>query len=309
MLWCLLIYGFLFVINKSYISKYIYICINSVVACFAILCKQQDILIVFPIVLIFLMLLKHLGMSSFIKIIWVILFLSIITISLIVNKGGQGVTAFNVINKSILVNSKDPCGHLRKMGFGEEDIERVKESIGQSAFQEKGSSVWEQYKNYYTRTNEIKILAREPQIIFKLVEKKSKALFKDVNYLGNYTKESGAKPGEKTRKNRFWYNVKRSLYKSNFAFYIVVIMFSICTSAFSVKNSYVSKDIKKILLVYVMLPCSNILRYITVILGDGVEDVKHFFILNFEFDFIYIVNICLVAYIINLYIRHSFWHK
>lgn len=56
-------------------------------------------------------------------------------------------------------------------------------------------------------------------------------------------------------------------------------------------------------LVYGMLPCNNILRYLIVVFGDANEDVKHFLILNFEFDFMFVIDVILIIYIVSLYIN------
>lgn len=301
MLWCLLIYSFYYIGNEgNSIKKSVYVCIDSVVAYFAVLCKQQDILIVFPIVFIFYIMLKRFKIPIIFRALWIVVFISLIALNMSVNKAGGNITTFNVINKDLLANSENPHKHLCQMGFTEAEIGKIKESIGENAFDEKGSAVWKEYGDYYTRSNELKILCNEPKLIFKIMKKKAQFLFKDVSYLGNHMEESGAQPLEKTSKNKFWFNVKGILYRSNLLFYLSVIIFAISVSVFFIVNSssmnFLTKDL---FWIYAMLPCSNFLRYLAAVFGDGNEDIKHLFILNFEFDFIYIINICLIIYIVK----------
>lgn len=298
MLWSVLIYSFLFVKEKNYIIKMVYVCVDSVIAYFAVLCKQQDILLVLPIVLIFYIMLKRFGLPVILRVLWIIVFISIIALNVGANKAGGNITTFNVINKELLANSENPQNHLRRMGLEEADIGKIVDSIGQVAFDEKGSEVWEEYGDFYTRRNELKILSNEPRLFFIMIIDRAKSLFKDASYLGNYMEESGAAPVEKTTQNRLWYNVKTILYRSSFLFYISVIIVAISLIAFGLTNTSVNIA-KDLFLIYAILPCSNILRYLTVIFGDANEDVKHFFALNFEFDFIFIINICLIVYIVK----------
>lgn len=305
LLWCLLVYSFLFVKEKTRTIKYTYACIDSVVACFAILCKQQDVLIVFPIVLLFLILFKRLGLGSCYSAVWILVFGAVIVVHLTMNKAGGNITAFNVINKEILSASQKPYEHLQEMGLAETDIKVVGGSIGQTAFEENGALIWDEYGSYYTRINEIKILINEPQIILRSVIERAESLFKDDDNLGNYMEETGADPKEKTSENKLWYNIRGHLYRSNFAFYIGIIIFSICLCIYALRSSILKNIPNDLFLVYGMFPCNNILRYLIVVFGDANEDVKHFLILNFEFDFMFVIDVILIIYIVSLYIHRT----
>lgn len=303
LLWCLLAYSFLFVKEKTMAIKYTYVCIDSVVACFAILCKQQDILIVFPIVLLFLNLFRRLGLKNCYSAVWILVFGAVIIVHLTVNKAGGNITAFNVINKEILSASQKPHEHLREMGLAEADIKVVEGGIGQTAFEENGALIWDEYGSYFTRGNEIRILINEPQIILRSMIERASSLFKDDDDLGNYMKETGAAPKEKTSENKLWYNIRGHLYRSNFAFYIGIIIFSICLCIYALRSPILKNIPNDLFLVYGMLPCNNILRYLIVVFGDANEDVKHFLILNFEFDFMFVIDVILIIYIVSLYIN------
>lgn len=299
MLWCSFIYSFLYIKESSVSVKVACIVLNTIIALMAILSKQQDILLIFPIVIMFWILLDRFETRAVIKIIWLVVFISTVLIMFVYNKAGGNITTFNVINKEFLAESKNPQKHLVKMGLGEKDIERISATIGKTAFDEEASGIWSEYGMYYTRRNECMILLREPSIFFKQMVKRSQSLFKDIEY-GNYMKSSGAEPREKTKKNRLWYNIKTHLYQSDFSFYIIVILVSLGMIYLGVTKAYLTRIIPKdVFMVYTLLPIGNILRFIAVILGDANEDIKHFFTVNFEFDFMYVINIILLVYIIS----------
>lgn len=298
MLWSSLIFSFVYIKGRGTGIKIVCIVLDSCIAFMAILAKQQDILLLIPIVIVFWILLDRFEAKTFIKIIWSVVFISAVIIIFAKNEAGGNITTFNVINKEFLAESKNPQKHLAKMGLGDRDIELIIETIGKTAFEDKASDIWIEYGSYFTRMNECMILVREPSIFIKQLVTRSESLFKDMDY-GNYLINSGAKPREKTKVNRLWYNIKQYLYKSDFFFYIMVIFISLGMVCYCVKNKYIiSKISKDILMVFVLLPVGNLLRFISVILGDANEDIKHFFTVNFEFDFIYVINMCLIIYII-----------
>lgn len=299
MLWCSFIYSFLYIKESRVGIKVACIVLDSGIALMAILSKQQDILLTFPVVVMFWLLLNRFGARALLKIIWSMAFISTVLIIFIYNKAGGNITTFNVINKEFLAESKDPQRHLQNMGFDSKDIEHISEIIGKTAFEKEASGIWSEYGKYYTRRNECMILLREPSIFYKQMVKRSHSLFKDMDY-GNYMKSSGAEPREKTRKNRIWFNIKTHLYQSDFFFYMIVILVSFGVIYLGVTKEYITRIIpKEGFMVYTLLPVGNILRFIAVILGDANEDIKHFFTVNFEFDFMYVINIILLVYVIS----------
>lgn len=64
---------------------------------------------------------------------------------------------------------------------------------------------------------------------------------------------------------------------------------------------------RDLFLIYWMLPISNLLRFLTIMLGDGShDDIKHFFTVNFEFDAMIMSNCILLFFILT----ESMWfHK
>ena len=81
---------------------------------------------------------------------------------------------------------------------------------------------------------------------------------------------------------------------------MIVILVSFGVIYLGVTKEYITRIIpKEGFMVYTLLPVGNILRFIAVILGDANEDIKHFFTVNFEFDFMYVINIILLVYVIS----------
>lgn len=310
LLWGMLIYSFLFVAKQKKSKKIMFVILDSVVAIFAILSKKQDVLIIVPIILIMILLLKRFEATLIHKAIWVIVFCGLAVFLFSNNSGAENRTFANVILKDILSNSDAPSEHLNRIGFSEDEIDIVMTAVGETIFTEAGSNVWSKFADKFTISNEIKIISREPKIVVRMMFKRSSSLFADDEGLGNYMKESGASPKEKTDENRAWSHIKSHIYISSFPFYCIIVSLALILVAVGINSKYLNFIPKDLFWIYLVLPISNILRFITVILGDSShDDCKHFFSLNFEFDFIFIVNILILLLLIKNTIKKSSQHN
>ncbi len=274
----------------------LYISLITLDAVFMILCKQQDILVIIPTACMVWLLLKRFGVSRVIRGAWEIGFVFLIGVLFISNQAGGNNTTYNVISMDLLNYSKDPVGHLKSFGMSDDVAELFATGVGENPFNN-GMPRYE-YDEFFTRKNELKIIINEPSILPKMIINRANLLFRDDVGLGNYMKASGAVPKEKTRENRLWSNIKTWFYGSGIAFYLLIIVISLIVIGVGILNGIYSMP-KDLFLIYLMLPISNVLRFITVMLGDSShDDLKHFFMINIEFDVIYLVNLCLIIYFV-----------
>lgn len=293
----LFIYGMKYTFSSNLWKRYLSIVLITFFSYFAILSKQQDILTFFPFLICILVLLKKYGFKLYLRILYTIIFTFLISYTFINNPAGGNVTTYNVIMMDILSNSEKPEEQLKTIVKDQSDYEIIAKEIGNNAF---NSTInWEDFEEYFTRKNEVVLLAHEPKVFFKMVNIRSKKLFLDDNNLGNYLKKSGSIPHEKTSENRLWYNIKNKIYVHNIYFYLLFLLASVSVFFIGSKLYHLSNEIKDILFLYLLLPISNLLRFITVILGDSShDDYKHFFALNVEFDIIFILTTLAFGYFI-----------
>lgn len=305
-LWGLLLLGFSVIVNKNMVIRLLFLAAVTVDATFSVSNKQQDILLLFPVIWIIWHLLNDFKCNTFFKITWTICFLCINGVLFINNTAGGNITTYNVISMDILKYSDDPEEHLYAMGFNDSEVQIFLQGVGRNAFE--NDIPWKEYESYFSRSNELKILLREPNIILQMITNRSSALFQDDPKLGNYLKESGASPKEKTKENKLWSQLKSLFYGTGIVFYLLVITIAIIISLFGYKiNAFMAIPNRKALFkIYTFLPLSNMLRFFTVILGDSShDDIKHFFTLNVEFDVLYLINVCALVHIILYYTRFN----
>lgn len=294
--WELLVIALLYGKDRGIFQKVVLIIINSVVALFAIMSKQQDILLVLPVIVIFFTLFKRFKFKFRFFILWAICFMICIGISFKVNTAGGNITSFNVTSCDLLMLSEKPEEHLKELGFEDKDIEIIMSGVGNSAFSLPYD--WKIYGDKFTRMTEIKMIMKEPKIFFKMAYKRAAGLFTDAP-LGNYMQSSGAAGQEKTKENRIWYNLKNIIYAHNLYFYIAVVLIALIFALMGSKIKAFSDIPRDLFYIYACLPIANILRFVTVLLGDSShDDLKHFFSINFEFDFMFLCNMILMVKII-----------
>lgn len=274
----------------------------SIAAIFAVLSKQQDILLAIPFVFIMWIVLKRFDVKTVYRVGWEALFVVTVAVFFIGNTAGGNITTYNVISMDLLANSEDPYEHLQAMGFDDSEAEMFLQGVGQNAFS--SGLPWKDYENFFTRTNELKILLREPKIFFRMVGKRATNLFMDDPTLGNYTIDSGAAPHQKTAENKLWSNLKTKIYGVGLGFYLPVVMLALFFGIFGRRIRLLRKIPSDLFYVYLVLPMSNVLRFVTIMLGDSShDDIKHFFTVNFEFDFMFWINACLLVSIAVILIR------
>lgn len=301
MLWCMQIYGFLELGRLESWKKVLFFIIYFCVAIFAILSKQQDILCILPLIIISYLLFKCCDIGMMYRWIWMALL--VITIGMLFksNDAGGNITAFNVISCDFLPNSENPELRLKELGLSDDETEIVMGEIGKNAFS--ATYDWKMLDNRFNRKAELQILAKEPIIMGKMLQKRCRNLFIDTT-LGNYTKDSGAIEGEKTTESRIWYTFKNRLYNHSLWFYSLVILTSIVLTVIGLQGYSRYGIRRELLYVFLMLPISNVIRLISVILGDGsFDDIKHFYFINFEFDIIFITSIVILFIITRYYIK------
>jgi len=300
----LLIIGFVKIKEKNMAHKLFLIAVMSIAALFAVMSKQQDILLVLPVLAVFWFLLKRFGLGKWIAIIWSALFIAVTGFLFASNGAAGNVSAFNVTSMDLLPASENPEEQLEQLGFSEEDIKIIIAEIGNSAFSV--SYDWSVYADGFTRLNELRIIAREPEIFFKMLASRARNLFLDAPY-GNYLESSGAAEGEKTNENRLWYNLKKVLYVRNVYFYFGVLLVAFLFALFGCRIKALSQIPEDLFRIYLMFPIANILRFITVLLGDGsFDDAKHFFSVNVEFDVMYICNLILISVVLGCFLSKLF---
>lgn len=298
--WGLLWAGFTVVTGTHYIFRILFLIVITIDALFVILSKQQDILLVVPVVFIVWLLLKRFNAKILLRASWSITFVTFVVFLFLHNPGGGNIGAFNAISMDLLSRSSNPQMHLREMGFNDIETEIFTQGIGGNMYSVNApfsnQLSWDEYEHYFSRRNELKIILREPSIFFKMLESRSEHLFRDEPNLGNYMQDSGAAPYEKTKENRLWSNIKSAIYESNFAFYAATIFFSCMLSVFGWTFDALATIPKDLFLLYSILPVSNAIRFISVLLGDSShDDIKHFFVLNVEFDVMFVINICAIV--------------
>ena len=292
----LTLYGFLRGKERKTLWKILLLLGISVSALFAVLSKQQDILVLIPVVAVLCRLMKHLELRILYRIGWAAALIGIVFTLFAGNAAGGDITAFNVTYMDLLRHSEKPEVHLTEMGYSEDEVQRIAERIGGNAFTD--PEIYQEFGEDFTRGNEVKILLREPGILLPVVLERSRLLFLDDPNLGNYTADSGEAPREKFTQTQPWYNLKSLFYVSSFWFYIAVIGIAFVLALLAGKISALSAIPKELFWIYGILPVANAARFATVILGDSShDDYKHFFMTNVEFDIIFVVLICLAVYI------------
>lgn len=200
LLWVLLAGSFLHGKDQNVKKRVRIVVLDSIVALFAILSKQQDILLLLPVLFIFSILFYRFRFKRSQFIIWALAFLALTGGMFKYNTAAGNITAFNVICTDMLTLSSMPQKQLEDLGMDQQGIDTVMNELGNSAFTV--SYNWEEYANIFDRKAELKILAKEPAIFFRMVENRAQQLFTDAP-LGNYMQSSGAAEREKTQKTGF----------------------------------------------------------------------------------------------------------
>lgn len=296
LLWILLAGSFLYGKDEDTKKKVRLVVLDSIVALFAIMSKQQDILLLLPVLAIFALLFQRFRLKKSHYAVWALLFLTLIVSIFRYNEAGGNITSFNVISMDMLVLSRMPQEQLRDLGLDQGDIDTVMSGVGNSAFTAPYN--WGEFAYIFDRKAELKILAKEPAIFFRMVDKRAGQLFMDAP-LGNYMQSSGAIEREKTTKNRLWYQIKEKIYIRSIWFYMGVIILAVMLALVTPRMKAMKGVPRDLFWVYGMLPVANLLRFLTIILGDGsFDDIKHFFTVNFEFDMMFIGNIIILILIL-----------
>lgn len=294
---CLQIYGFLFLEEKETKRKILFFLIYFLSVFFEVTCKQQDILVIVPALFVSFALFHKLKIRRIWSAIWTIFLLSFILIVFKVNVAGGNITAFNVTNGDILANSKCPEKRLSELNFSEEEIELIMTGLGDSAFSLPYD--WSIFEDKFDRKTELKIMCEEPSIFFRMLNKRSRNLFVD-SPLGNFTKDSGAVWGEKTEANRLWYKFKNTIYGHSLAFYGGVIIVALIFALVGFSGHLFFPLPKELFMILGMTTISNVLRFFSVIVGDGsFDDIKHFFTINVEFDLIFLSTFFCILFTIK----------
>lgn len=285
-----------------------YLLLLFVVSLFAIHSKQQDVLLVFPVVILSWILMKRMNIKNLFCIIWIILLLGSTYKIYTINEGSGNNTTYNVIMMDILHYSNMPEEHLKNtLGIPENRLDEYMEAIGKNPFS--NGIDRNEFLDHFTRKNEIVIILQEPQIIFKMIAARSKSLFLDT-HLGNYTAESGAKPYEKSNENRAWYHFKASVYPRSIFFYLAVIYLAVVVGIVGLAYKGKRKIDQFYFYLLLFLPISNLLRFVTIIVGDSShDDSKHFFATNVEFDVILLCLGLLLIYVIQQAIQKFIQRK
>lgn len=279
------------------------IILTGIISLFTVLSKQQDILLVVPVMVMHWLLFKKFDIQKHMRLILSAVFFVVVAILFTHNSAVGNVGAFNVTSMDLLKYSSKPQAHLEAMGFNDTEVEIFMQGIGENMFSEnspfKKCLSWEDYEQSFTRINELKIIFKEPHILLDMISSRSENLFKDDPILGNYMENSGAAPYEKTKENRMWSNIKSAIFKSNFVFYISTICFASLFSFFGRKSKIFSFIPKDLFWLYLMVSVTSILRFMTIMLGDSShDDIKHFFALNIEFDILFAINCCAIVYMV-----------
>lgn len=260
--------------------------------------KQQDILCILPMVALLLCYVHKKNGGGFCltkkRIVISLCLTGIIGISSLAvfasNTGAGHVGGCNVMLMDILSRSNHPQEHLNDMGFTNEQQSEIMQAIGENALTERGNVIYAKYGTYFTRMHELKVLADEPEILLSMIRDRSTGLFQDAANLGNFLEETGTKRCAKSQAFRLWSGIRSHVYRPNAGFYFsVLIIAGVCT-VYGIWK-------KKRMYYFMAAMCvSNILRFVTVLLGDSShDDIKHFFALNVEFDVIFLLLVIHIA--------------
>lgn len=269
---------------RSRVAKWPLCGICFMASVFAVNSKQQDILLMIPVVFGVYLLLGGVFHKRWHK--WAVC--AILTCAVIVtmpkNKRAPNMAAFNVILQDILHDSKKQEEHLALAGCDEKGQRELMSAIGENAFS--CGFPWEKYKDATNRLLEINILCREPAILFRMVNRRAKSLFTMEDGLGNYTVDSGAQKRVKTVSNAIWTHIKNAMYRRTFGFWIAILAVALAYAIYRIKTDRTT-NLKSPWWGLIILIVFNMLRFLTVIVGDSShDDIKHFFALNVEFDII-----------------------
>ena len=201
----------------------------------------------------------------------------------------------NSIMGDLLRFSKNPEEHLEKMGFSLEEIEIIKPSIGHSVFtadEEAVSMVRE--RNKFTRTDQFRLLFYEPKLLWDITLEKSKTLFMLPGW-GVFQKEYGYEPYARDGRFAFMSKFNEFLFVRSFAFFLSVLLISVCFSFFSLIKTKSWFDYTP----YHILICLSIMcgfQFFITILGDSVDHIRHFFSTNVLFIIIFYTTLFLILY-------------
>lgn len=292
LLWGLLLKGFLLQHDSPPLFKITFCVICFITAFFSCLSKQQDILVIFPVGFILYLLASRLFKLKWLATGFAVLFLLSAVIMFLLNPGAGNVPTFNVINTDLLAVSSYPESHLEKMGMNEDEIDLIQKNVGRNAFMNNESLNVENWFNACNRRNELKMICREPALVVRMAVVGGSDLFQDTG-LGNYTADSGAIPGEKTQENRLWSMLKSKIYVRDFWFYAFVIFTSLLLCILGFNRLIPMCRKQEFYTVFALLPISNLIRFFSVIFGDT-DRIKHFFMLNVEFDVIFLTCCVLI---------------
>lgn len=247
--------------------------------------KQQDVLLVFPLLFGLYWLMHQIMVRGKVLSIIMCFFVGFtILLTKPTNDQFPGITAFNVIMRDFLKDSSQATEHISRMTKDPLEQCELQQAIGKNAFA--CGFDWVKYKNVVTRKQELLILLREPSLIFKMTFRRAGNLFSREDSLGNYTRDSGAKPRAKTTSNCLWSRIVKSCYARNLIFWLGWLCFASVYAVFRMMSGRCDWR-RSAWSGILFLVTFNVLRFLTVIVGDSShDDVKHFFALNVEFDII-----------------------
>lgn len=184
------------------------------------------------------------------------------------------IATYNVVMGRLLRVSDDPVRHLTQMGFDSVKVEKIKGNIGNSAYVNTFSSDnLGIYKKLRSIHNELRMIGREPSLVFKSLKDIQNSLYRDVDYLANF--QSAELAHRKTSLLSFHNGILSKALPRNY-----VCLFGVMLTGMLISLIWAFRYRDPRLLIIAMLSSSVILMYTAVALGDGWENEKHLHAVN-----------------------------
>ena len=279
-------------------QKLVWLIIQMATLLMFIGCKFQNILVVFPLTVILILealqlignILKNkpektrLFAKTLISLLVVILMLGSAGKILIENMNtANNATSANIILKDLLRYSQHPQLHLSSMGFTEEEIDGIIPQIGNTIFTVPKEFVEKYNMNKFSRSNELKILFREPRLLFICLQEKGNLLFREIDNLGNFVKDAGYAPRAHSTFFTLFSRVGFLMLPHSFLFFFLVLLFVIIIELKDIiqHHKFYEPSIHHFM---IALAAGNILLFLTVAFGDSsFDNIKQFIIVNILF--------------------------
>lgn len=199
--------------------------------------------------------------------------------------GLRGVTLYNVVFYEILPNSPSPEADLRQLGLNPD----LAAYSGMIYFDARSASQQPYFMEYFrlhtTYYQVFGIYLREPLRLLQLAERGAHDAFvTHLDYLGNFERESGARPLATSTRFRLWSSLREHLLPRNILTLLLLGGLGLLLAA-DVYRTLDARRAKIAAGLVLGLVALGGVQYVTVLLGDGGhERMKQLFLVNLLVD-------------------------